>query len=856
MKDWYKKPATKGILILSAHILAVFVALSIMINMTFSGNVGSLLKNTGRTYQDSASFKNMVYNAAWEVMAHITMKNNFESDGKYNPNKLVDIINFGKDHRITGQNDNGLAYRLEDLVNWSSSFKEGGGDYSGKSVVVCQKPDGTYFYYYMENFKTLIQDNKLKLDIKNMSSSDFINELEQGDYTSGFNGDLTIRNEKGDVMYVDCWTFDDALKEKYAPQGAADILDVMNKTPELNGKLSTVYGYLQSILGSLSDDMNKYLYMGDSWEEGNTNLTYMYMDQGTKKIYTNDSRFKDYGNLKESLEQMKAGKHNKYLIISPKLSEFVSNMDISASEWQDSVKSFNSSQKMDCIFAVSVNTKFPIQDAFYADAKNYNAYAPYLRMAAVGSMVCSVLFFVILIWLTLVAGRKGQDGEVHLNAFDRWKSEIAAAVVIILWSLPVVFIGGGIASSYSRVHGIEEKFQAGTYQNAYDFSYNSIHLNAYHLILAGLLAAFTTACFLIGYLSLIRRIKAGTVWNNSLLRSVFLLLNEFWKNRSVAFKSVLLLAAFVLIHWICLSAGGLLLIVMLLTEGAAAYLVIKGAIAKGRIKKGIREISGGNVNYKITLDCLKGENQEMAEMVNDIGNGLQRAVEEGMKSERLKTDLITNVSHDIKTPLTSIINYVDLLKREHFEDPKIQSYLDILEDKAQRLKTLTEDVVEASKVSSGNIVLEFMDVNLVEMINQTAGEFTEKFEARELEMVQNLPGEPALIHVDGKRMWRILENIYNNAAKYAMPGTRVYADLWVDYDKVSFSLKNISQQPLNINADELTERFIRGDISRGTEGSGLGLSIAKSLTNMQKGEFHLYLDGDLFKVTIEFPRVK
>ncbi|MRN26971.1 sensor histidine kinase, partial [Romboutsia ilealis] len=190
-------------------------------------------------------------------------------------------------------------------------------------------------------------------------------------------------------------------------------------------------------------------------------------------------------------------------------------------------------------------------------------------------------------------------------------------------------------------------------------------------------------------------------------------------------------------------------------------------------------------------------------------------------------------------------------KRENFNDPKIKGYLDILEAKAQRLKTLTEDVVEASKVSSGNIVLEFMDVNLVEMINQTAGEFAEKFAAKNLEMIQNLPDGPAMIHVDGRRMWRVLENIYNNAAKYAMPGTRVYADLWVTEENVGFSLKNISEQPLNISADELTERFIRGDISRSTEGSGLGLSIAKSLTTMQEGDFRLYLDGDLFKVTIE-----
>ena len=285
-------------------------------------------------------------------------------------------------------------------------------------------------------------------------------------------------------------------------------------------------------------------------------------------------------------------------------------------------------------------------------------------------------------------------------------------------------------------------------------------------------------------------------------------------------------------------------------------LLVLQTLGKNKIKEGIKRIAGGDLNHKIASDKLVGDQKEIADAINCIGDGLDAAVEKSIKSERLKTDLITNVSHDIKTPLTSIINYVDLLKQENFEDPKIQRYIEVLEQKAQRLKTLTEDVVEASKVSSGNITLECMNINLVEMIQQTSGEFEEKFAARDLKEVLTLPEEEALIYVDGRRTWRILENIYNNAAKYAMPGSRIYGDLKIMPGAVVFSLKNVSEQPLNISADELTERFIRGDISRSTEGSGLGLSIAKTLTEMQKGTFELYLDGDLFKVTIAFPRVK
>ena len=219
-------------------------------------------------------------------------------------------------------------------------------------------------------------------------------------------------------------------------------------------------------------------------------------------------------------------------------------------------------------------------------------------------------------------------------------------------------------------------------------------------------------------------------------------------------------------------------------------------------------------------------------------------------------DLITNVSHDIKTPLTSIINYVDLIKREQIQNPKIQEYLTVLEQKSQRLKNLTEDLVEASKVSSGNVKLEMTQLDLVEMIWQTNGEFEEKFATRNLELVSSLPSECMMIQADGRHLWRVLENLYNNAFKYAMAHTRVYAEVVSEDGQVWFTIKNVSENPLNISPDELTERFVRGDVSRTTEGSGLGLSIAQSLMKLQDGTFRILIDGDLFKVKIGFKLVR
>ena len=199
---------------------------------------------------------------------------------------------------------------------------------------------------------------------------------------------------------------------------------------------------------------------------------------------------------------------------------------------------------------------------------------------------------------------------------------------------------------------------------------------------------------------------------------------------------------------------------------------------------------------------------------------------------------------------------MDLLKREDLQNERAQNYIKVLDVKSQRLKQLAEDLVEASRISSGNINLDMVRINLVELVHQTEGEFAERFEERGLKVISNLPKESVIILADGRRIWRVLENLYQNVTKYAMEQTRVYVDLQADGEKVSFSIKNISENPLNIEAEELTERFIRGDVSRSTEGSGLGLSIAQNLTTLMGGTFEIYLDGDLFKVMIEFEQQK
>lgn len=281
--------------------------------------------------------------------------------------------------------------------------------------------------------------------------------------------------------------------------------------------------------------------------------------------------------------------------------------------------------------------------------------------------------------------------------------------------------------------------------------------------------------------------------------------------------------------------------------------IITGRAADRDIVRGAGIIADGNLEYKLKDEDAIEIRKELIDVINRIGEGLANAVADGVKSERMKTELITNVSHDIKTPLTSVINYVDLLKRENIEDEKIQGYLEVLDSKSQRLKILIEDLIEASKASSGAIQLIMGRLNFNELVHQTDGEFAERFAQKNLTVVSALAQEPLIIEGDGRRIYRILENLYQNVSKYAMEGTRVYVELRRENNRAAFTIKNISKEPLNISAEELTERFVRGEESRTTEGSGLGLSIAKSLTELHKGDFEIYLDGDLFRVTVTFP---
>ena len=891
MKKWYKMPITKTVLIIVAIITAMVTGVSAVILFGMKGDLYGTNLQQEKKYEDSESFESTMYQTASYIADQIRIRNEFELYGTYDPEKIVDIIEYAKNGTISGKNDSGVAYKLGDLVEWGKAGQSGNTDeqspYTDEqgNIVVCKKKDGIYYYYYYDEFRNLIDDGKLQIivngaQLRSDETAENTSQLQEfydnldynatyGEGLSNFYDSLRIENTENDSVYTDCWIYADntsyidyGSREAAAPIGAKNLLTLINENEELNGKLTEICSSLGSTLDDISYDAeqyDEYKQGTDEWAEGNTNFAYLLVDRQTKQVYTNNSAWTKYEDVEKNIDAIKSAEHSKYVVVEPKLSDFESNLkEADAKKWQQIFHTLNSQDKSSerYIFAAKVDTTYPIQDVFYTYNQSYQKYAPYARSAIMLTIFGSIVCLVVLFWLTWVAGRNTEDDALHLTVYDHWKTELGAAVVIVPWLL----FTGMLGASWNGFGYQAIDANSSYYQHFYVFS-----ISKGDMLIWGVYMGVSMALFLIGYLSLVRRIKGKNLWKNSILYIVLKwcvkllkrtgrFCKDFWENRSITWRAVSIFIIFVLIHWLGLTSGaGLFIFIMFGAEIAGLYYIVQNAIAKDKVRKGIQQIASGELEYQIPTEHLKGEYKQTAEMVNDIGNGLNRAVDEKIKSERLKTDLITNVSHDIKTPLTSIINYVDLLKREKIDDPKIQGYLEVLDKKSQRLKTLTEDVVEASKISSGNINLQMMDVNFVEMLNQTIGEIGEKMSANNLEIIATVPEKPVIVHVDGRRMWRVLENIFNNAAKYAMPGTRVYADLQTTEENVIFTLKNISAQKLNIKAEELTERFIRGDISRSTEGSGLGLSIASTLTEMQGGNFDVYVDGDLFKATITLP---
>ena len=473
------------------------------------------------------------------------------------------------------------------------------------------------------------------------------------------------------------------------------------------------------------------------------------------------------------------------------------------------------------------------------------------------AVVAAVIFAAAVVVLSVLTGRfsRNEDGTIRLNWFDRFWSELhiagvcgfATAAVALCW--PIV----RLCSMMSWTEVFEPHITD-------DHWFGPSNAFVIKLCIAGMVAciALTVLCFL----PLIKKLKAHKFWEKSLVGGIVIWiyrkLRGFFGGIRRAFKEsdgtltkvvgVLVAGAFLCATWL-----GLPVVLVLI------FIFVPRIVKKfTAIKEGVAQVKAGNLEWKIPVEedaqGVRGEFDRLAADINEISQATGIAVQNELKNQRMKTELISNVSHDLKTPLTSMVSYIDLLKTEGLDSPNADSYLEIIDGKTQRLKVLTEDLFEAAKASSGAIPVHMDSIDLNALVSQSLGEMDQKLSARGLSVIvkNELEAEGGVrVNADGQLLWRVIENLLGNVSKYALEGSRVYVNISSPEDsKVLLEIKNISGEQLNISADELMERFTRGDASRNTEGSGLGLAIAKDLTKLMNGEFKLTVDGDLFKAGV------
>lgn len=507
-----------------------------------------------------------------------------------------------------------------------------------------------------------------------------------------------------------------------------------------------------------------------------------------------------------------------------------------------------SDETTDYIVTIRLPETLEKKDYFYYYSNLFDFLLPLKTELIVILVASSLLTIALFIFLCFALGHKGETQELFLNPLDKIPFDLYLFCGITLFCVGVLLL--------------EPLY--------YSFRYSDY--TELLLTLTGLILLLMVLVCLAVIFSFITRFKYGKWWQNTICYRLLVVILRFaaraWQSIR---QGTLLLFHALPMAWrtVLIASGVMLLNCFLLCESrwysffaflafllniAILAVIILICFQLQILQKAGKRLAEGDFSEKTDTSRLFWDFRKHAENLNAISDGMQIAVNKQMRSERLKTELITNLSHDIKTPLTSIINYVDLLQRAQTEEQK-DEYLSVLDRQAKRLKRLTDDLLEASKASSGNMPVELRPVDIDEIFSQSLGEYSDRLAAAQLEPVVQLSAPQLRVLADGGHLWRVMDNLLSNVCKYALPNTRVYLDAIQRGNDVLISVKNISRAALNIDADELMERFVRGDIARTSEGNGLGLNIARSLVELMGGSFRLYVDGDLFKAEIRLPVV-
>ncbi len=498
------------------------------------------------------------------------------------------------------------------------------------------------------------------------------------------------------------------------------------------------------------------------------------------------------------------------------------------------------------IGATTLNSLSNYTDPYFLEVNGYSSFEAFLAdhgairdidaqqleehklFWAIGAIAGAVLALMSLIYLVSAVGMRDEKGYIQLSRFDMVFGEIQLAAIA------AIFFGGG-----GYFVALADKVIAGFYGfNRMPTSYE-MSLNIAATILVGMVAASLGLALI---MSNAKKVKANHWLDHTFLLWIWdKVYNEFYKGGSMM-RKIMLVAILIAL----LSASVYMLPLVII---AILILVPKWVHQYEEIKKGVEEVNDGNLDYKIPVRG-DGELDELAEGINRITEATNAAMQNEMRNQRMKTDLISNVSHDLKTPLTSMVTYIDLMKHEGLQSENAEKYLDILGQKTDRLCQLTEDLFEAAKASSGAMPVDIDRVDMLSLVNQGLGEMNERIEASSLEFIINNPDERYFVMADGKLLWRVISNLLSNVFKYSQDHTRVYIDFFKSGSMVTMEMKNISRQSLNVDPETLMERFKRGDEARTVEGSGLGLTIAKDLMKLMGGRIDISIDGDLFKVRV------
>ena len=775
-----------------------------------------------QSFEDKEIFQALLSGNMEQITRYVVIRHQLETNGSYDENKKVEITQYA--NRSTGMPEDmpTAEYYLDDLVTW------GNYGFTYKTVVGTWEELNALF----TKRQPVVQDEVTSTEGNEDSNpvKEYIGSIEDNAVQLG----LEAAEDDKYVMEI--------LVARYKTVDGKDLMQCADNVEEYE----ILKKNLEESAKSLFANYTEYVGMKEQYSAENTNIGYCFQVPSEKGLqyYTNSEELQLKGKNADDITAIVKEQGGKFLYFNPDKVQINTNTEISAKQMRSMLKEHEYTFGDNTRVWVWVDTQYPANDSLQMVKNELDAFRPYFITLLACAASAAVLGLLIVIYLTYKEGRMlDENGEIKyaIRKQDRVPLEIWTLLVIII---EYVLVKNGVLMLRGYKNGTV----------AY----------AMMPVVVGLIVFVMNEIGIRYYFSFIRRVKAKKIWKTTLVYKIYKeainLAIHTIQNGGIVSRTWIPYLIFLMINLILvlLGVGGVIGAFLLdMLVGAYIYRLSK---QREEIVEGIEIIKNGDSKHRIDTTHLHGGNLKLAESVNSIGVGIRNAVETSMKDEKLKTDLITNVSHDIKTPLTSIITYVDLLKRENIGDARVQGYIDILDSKSQRLKQLIDDLVEASKISSGNISIQLDTINFVELVRQSIGEFGEKFVASNLQVVTKMPEQPMFIEADSGQLWRVMENLFQNVSKYAMHGTRVYIEMEEEgegYDKKHvFSAKNISAKYLEVEAQDLTERFIRGDQSRQTEGSGLGLSIAKNLIEAQGGEFEIQVDGDLFKAIIKFPAVE